>query len=372
MNNTTFLTGLNPLQLRLVELCCALAADETVFISAKDLLSALARQGWGMDEETFEDACEELNSGVASMDEYDPKSVGYAYRVLLKMGLPWRNRYPLFDLKGMIGDFHDEHPFGPDSVEVRRSKFTNVLFPIHKNPLLPVALLNGITLPDGSETPSHNLEELWMAMEHLRQEPQLSLLDLMEVLPGPDFAGGGVVGGFETIHAFYEKGEGNLCLRGTIDTIIDGGRTRIAVRSLPHGVLIKPVLEQIQKLRANETLPLCIVKNASEGTRLRIIIDMPPVISADTLKEILYRETDLERTVQFRCAFKDNAGWTHEGPLLSVLKEAVSHCSSGWKQKNGKAVDHAPYIRDIVTLGGYKNPLSELTDERRTAILKTK
>ena len=371
MEQADFLTGLNPLQLRLTEVCRALAEDESVFINAKDVLAVIATEDWNMDDETFEEECEELNCGVASIEHYDPESVGYAYRVLLKMGLPWRNRYPLLDLKGMIGDFHDEHPFGPESVEVRRSKYANILFPFHKNPVLPVSLLNGVVLSDDTEIPSHNLEELWMGMEHLRQDPQLSLRELMEIMPGPDFGPGGVMGGFDAIYAFYEKGEGPLTLRGQIDTVIDGGRTRVAVRSLPHGVLLNTVLTQIKALHATESCPPFILKSDSEGMKLDIIIDMPPTISADELKAILYRKTDLERTVHFRCAFQDCKGWTVEGPLITVLKEAVAQCSSAWKQKNGQALKHVPFIRDIIRFKGFKNPLNTLTDARRTVILKT-
>ncbi|NOY84639.1 MAG: hypothetical protein GXO96_07445 [Nitrospirae bacterium] len=372
MNTPTFLTGLSPLQSRLAEVCRSLAENENVFVSAKDVLSVIACDDGEMDEETFEEECEELSCDVKTIDHYNLESVGYLYRLLLQMGQPWRNRYPLIDLAGISGDFFDEQPFGPESVEVRYSKNANILFVEDKPPLLPISLLNGLILPDGSAVPSHHLEELWMGMEHLRQEPDLPLSELMEVIPGPDFGMGGIVGGFDEIYDFYKKGEAHLSVRGQIDTILDGGRTRVAIRSLPHGVLLKPVLQQINALQEKDTCPPFILKRNPDGTALNIIIDMGPQISADKLKTLLYQETDLEQTIHLRCGFKDNAGWMLEGPLITVLKEANTQCSTAWTQKNGTKLDYAPFIRDVIKFGKFKNPLYRLVDERRTTLLRSK
>ncbi len=370
MEKQGFLNGLSNLELRLIEVCRAMAEDDKVFVSAIDLLKVIALNDFHLDEESFEEECETLNAEVLPLDQYPEESVGKAYRTLLQMGLPWRKRYPLFSLSGMIGDFHDEVPFGPESVELRLSKTTQVLLPIDKKPLLPLALLNGVKLSDGSEVPPHNLEELWLAMEHVRQEPNLTLLDLMEVIPGPDFGPGGTVCDFNEVYTLYEKGEGFITLRGEIDTIIDGGRTRVAIKSLPHGVLIQAVLEQIRALSLEENFPFFIFKDTSQGMNTHIVIDMPPALSAEQLKSVLYQKTDLERSIRFKCAFKDNKAWLLEGPLISILKKAVSHCTSAWTQKDGGSVDVVPLFRDIIRVGGYKNPMTKLTDDRRTTLLK--
>ena len=365
MNEHVFLTGLNDLQTRMINLCRSILLDEKAFINAKDFLQRLALCDFGMDEDDFEDECEALTSVVYPMADYPPESVGYAYRVMLQMGLPWRCRYPHFDLRGMIGDFHDEVPFGPESVELRLSRYSQRIMPIDKNPLLPMSLLNGVLLPDGSEIPPHNLEELWMAMENLRQNPDIALEDLMEILPGPDFPSCGIVGGIEAIQALYKNGKEALTLRGEIRTEIEGGRTRIAITSLPHGVLIKTVLDQIQALRKKEVLPLYDLKNISEGQSVRIVLDTSAAFSARQLRDLLFRETDLERTVLFRCSDDEKAE-----ALLEVLKKASLECPPAWERKDGQPTTFVPFIRDVLCHGGYKNPLSQLTDERRTRILQ--
>jgi len=370
MENPSFLSGLSPLEIRLIDLCRALSEDDHIFMTAKELLHALATRDFGMDEDDFEEECEEMESVVGPIEDYAPKSVGYAYRILLRMGLPWRNRYPFFDLRGMFGDLHDEIPFGPNSVELRLSQAAHRLLTLDKNPLLPLSLLNGVILADGTEIPSHNLEELWMAMEHLRQNPNLPLEDLMEVIPGPDFAAGGIIGGTQAIKTLYEKGEAQLTLRGDIETEIEGGRTRVAVGSLPQGVLITTILDQIRKVCAQADFPVYDIKNFSEAKKIRIVIDVSRATSADRLKALLYRETDLERSIRFRCAFSDTSAWSTEGSLISVLKEAVAQCPMAWKKKGGDPIDYTPPIQDILSHGGYKNAMSKLCDPRKTRILK--
>lgn len=365
MAERVFLTGLNSLQTRLIGLCRSMTENDEVFINAKDFLQRLALFDFGMDEDDFEDECEALASVVHPIEHYPSDSVGRAYRVMLQMGLPWRCRYPHFDLRGMMGDFYDEVPFGPESVELRLSRHSKLIMPIDQNPLLPMSLLNGVILPDGSEIPPHNLEELWMAMEHLRQDPNIALEDLMEVIPGPDFPACGIAGGTEAVYALYKNGKEALTLRGEVRTEIEGGRTRIAITSLPHGVLIKTVLDQIHALKKKETLPLYALKNASKGQRVRIILDVPPKFSARQLRDLLFRETDLERTVIFRCA----DGATRRG-LLETLKKASRACPPAWERKDGRSTDFIPFIRDVLRHGGYKNPLSKLCDERRTRILR--
>ena len=370
MSAISFLEGLDRLQLRLVDICRALAENDRVFINAVEILKVLALEDWKFAEGDFEHECELLSSSVDPIEAYSPMSVGYAYRQLLRMGQPWHSRYPHFDLRGMYGDPHDDFPSGPEYVELRLSKFSHVVMPVGKPPLLPVSLLNGVTLPSGAQIPSHQIEELWMAFEHVRQDPNIGLEDLMEVLPGPDFASGGVAGGSDAVRALYADGKGTLVLRGDIRDEIEGGRTRVAITSLPPGVLIKTVIEQVRRLGSNGVVPFYGIKDLSQGEQVRIILDVPRRVTASALKQILFRETDLERQVSFQCAFADGSGSARDGdPLISVLKQAVSRCSLSWERKDDEPIEHVPFLRDILEHGGYKSPLTNLIDARKTRIL---
>ena len=369
MGEMHFLEGLSPLQTRLIDICRSLGENEKVFIGATDILKVLAFEDWKMTEDDFERESEALSSFVEPLEAYAPMSLGYAYRLMLQMGQPWLCRYPYFDLRGMYGDPHDNFPSGPEYVELRLSRFCQVVMPVGKPPLLPISLLNGVTLPDGTQIPSHPLEELWMAFEHVRQDPEIGLDELMELLPGPDFAFGGVAGGTEAVRSLYADGKGTLTLRGDLRPEIEGGRTRISVASLPPGVMIKTVLEQIRNLSRENVVPFYGIKNLSQGEQVRIVLDAPRSISAEALKQTLYHETDLEKQVLFRCAFSDAAGWRDGDSLIAALKKAVSRCSLSWERKDDEPIEHVPLLREILEFGGYKSPLTDLSDARRTRIL---
>jgi DNA gyrase/topoisomerase IV subunit A len=369
MNDFLFLDGLTPLQRRLIDICRAEAPNDRVLISAKDILKVLALNDWKMDESDFEYDCEALSSHVEPIESYPPNSLGYAYRTILQLGLPWRSRYPHFDLRGMYGDPHDEVPQGPEYVELRLSRFSHVVMPVGKPPLLPLALLNGASLPDGTQIPPHNLEELWTAFEQIRQEPNMPLDELMEFLPGPDFASGGVVGGHDAVRDLYADGKGELVLRADIQTEMEGARTRLAITSLPVGVLVKTVMDQLRSLLENETIQLYSLKNTSERNQIRIVLDAPRRWSASALKEVLFNKTDLEKRILFQCSAPDATGWKGGGSLIEMLKQATARCTLSWQRKDDEPIEHIPLLREIQAFGGYKSPLSDLIDPRKSRLL---
>ncbi len=369
MNHLKFLEGLAPVQMRLIDICRAMSENEKVLVGAKEILKVLAIEDWQMDESDFEHDCEALGVQVDPIDAYPPLSVGYAYRLLLEMGMPWRCRYPYFELRGMIGDQHDDLPQGPEYVEARLSPFSHVVMPVGRAPLLPISLLNGVVLPDGTEIPSHNLEELWTAFEHLRQDPAMPLDNLMEFIPGPDFASGGVVGGAEAIRSLYADGKGALTLRGDIKTEIEGARTRVAITSLPPGVLVRDVMEQIRALAREGKVSFYNIKDASHRERIRIVLDTPRNLSSPALQEILFRETDLEKRVNFQCAFSDETGWTGANSLIETLREATVRCTLSWQRKDGEPIEYLPLLREIQEYGGYISRLTDLIDMRRSRLL---
>src|SRR5579884_61691 len=369
MNDFLFLDGLTPLQRRLIDICRAEAPNDRVLINAKDILKVLALNDWKMDENDFEYDCEALSSFVEPIESYDPKSLGYAYRMILQLGLPWRCRYPHFELRGMYGDPHDEIPQGPEYVELRLSPFSHVVMPVGKSPLLPLSLLNGATLPDGTEVPPHNLEELWTAFEQVRQEPNMPIDELMEFIPGPDFASSGVVGGRDAIRALYVDGKGELVLRADIQTEMEGARTRLSIRSLPPGVLVRTVMEQLRSLVQDGTLHLYFLKNESERNQIRIVLDAPRHWSASALREILFNKTDLQKRVRFQCSVSDSSGWQGGVSLIETLRQAAARCTLSWQRKDDEPIEHIPLLREIQEFGGYKSPLSDLIDPRRSRIL---
>ena len=368
MHHDAFLYGLTPLQRRLMRIADSLSEHHNKFIPAKEILKVYFLEDLKREERLFEAACEKLEEHVDPIEFYPSESVGFVYRTLLAMGQTWKIRYPFFDLHGTVGDLHDDEPSGPDLVEIRISMFSHIIFPTDEAPLLPVSLLNGFTLPDGWLVPSHQIDELWMAFEEVRQNPGVAVEDLMEIIPGPDFASGGITAGSDSILSLYKGGKETLILQGQIEVIIEGPRTRVLIHSIPPGALLKPILEKIKGL-SKTGLIVHELKDQTEGNRIRIFLDVPGKWTPEILKDLLFKETGLEKRVPFACgAPEGGAGWNLPG-LVAGLKFAAERCAPAWEFKGEKPPGAtAPFLRDILKYGGWKSPLYELSDERRTRL----
>jgi topoisomerase-4 subunit A len=118
---------------------------------------------------------------------------------------------------------------------------------------LPFGLLNGsFGIPVGFSTriPSHNLKEVAAAAAHVIRHPRAKLEDVLELMPGPDFPGGGqVISPPEEIRQAYETGRGSLVLKAKYEKeLLARGQWRIVVTELPQGVSVRQVMEEIEGL----------------------------------------------------------------------------------------------------------------------------
>jgi DNA gyrase/topoisomerase IV subunit A len=358
------LDGCTPVARRLLHIVHEIAETPRERIDAKRVLMLFGVRELGLDAADVEAACEDVAARVDA--EYPPGTVGHAYRALLRLGQPWRIRYPMLEVAGMIGDHHDDDPGGPDLMSVRPSDVSTTVLPLDRPPLLPIGLLNG-RIDSAPMSPPHNLSELWTAMEHLRQDPDESLDDVMAVMPGPDFPSGGVIWGTDSIRELYETGSSTLVVRAAIDDELQGARTRVAITSLPPGVLIKTVIEQIRDLAKRGRLVLTQWDDRSTSDHVRIVVDAPGAVRTEDLKTVLWSETECERKIPCHLAFGDERG-TVTRPLRHWLALANQRCTPAWRPKRGPILDQVPTLREIMDRGGYESPLFDVIDQRRTKI----
>ncbi|MSQ49327.1 MAG: DNA topoisomerase IV subunit A, partial [Betaproteobacteria bacterium] len=118
---------------------------------------------------------------------------------------------------------------------------------------LPFGLLNGsFGIPVGFSTriPSHNLREVAAAAAQIIRHPKTTVQELLEILPGPDFPGGGqIIAGRDEIRSAYETGRGSIAMRARWQVEqLARGQWRIVITELPHGVSCRQVLEEIEAL----------------------------------------------------------------------------------------------------------------------------
>jgi topoisomerase-4 subunit A len=207
------------------------------------------------------------------LGKYHPHGDSSTYEALVHLAQPFSMRYPLIDGQGNFGSRDGDAPAAYRYTEARLSRYAELLLseigegtvdfirnydgkfdePVLLPARLPFGLLNGsFGIPVGFSTriPSHNLKEVAAAAAHIIKHPRAKLEDVLEILPGPDFPGGGqVISPKEEIKEAYATGRGSLLLRARYEKeTLARGQWRMVVTELPHGVSVSQVMEEIEAL----------------------------------------------------------------------------------------------------------------------------
>src|SRR4051794_29848808 len=207
------------------------------------------------------------------LGKYHPHGDSSTYEALVPLAQPFSMRYPLIDGQGNFGSRDGDAPAAYRYTEARLSRFAELLLaeiaegtvdfirnydgkfdePVLLPARLPFGLLNGsFGIPVGFSTriPSHNLKEVAAAAAYVIRRPKASLDDVLELLPGPDFPGGGqLISPPAEIRQAYETGRGSLVLKAKYEKeLLARGQWRIVVTELPQGVSVRQVMEEIEGL----------------------------------------------------------------------------------------------------------------------------
>src|SRR5688500_13789236 len=207
------------------------------------------------------------------LGKYHPHGDSSTYEALVHLAQPFSMRYPLIEGQGNFGSRDGDSAAAYRYTEARLSRFSELLLseigegtvdfqknydgkfdePVLLPARLPFGLLNGsFGIPVGFSTriPSHNLKEVAAAAAHVIKHPRAKLEDVLELLPGPDFPGGGqIISPKEEIREAYATGRGSLLMRCKWEKeMLARGQWRVVVTELPHGVSVKQVMEEIEAL----------------------------------------------------------------------------------------------------------------------------
>lgn len=207
------------------------------------------------------------------LGKYHPHGDTAAYDALVRMAQDFSLRYPLIDGQGNFGSRDGDGAAAMRYTEARLAKITSLLLDeldegtvdfapnydgSHEEPRqlparLPFALLNGasgIAVGMATEIPSHNLREVAEACVALVKSPQLTDEELLALIPGPDYPGGGqIISSSGDIADAYRTGRGSLKVRARwkIEDLARG-QWQMVVTELPTGVSNQRVLEEIEEL----------------------------------------------------------------------------------------------------------------------------
>jgi len=207
------------------------------------------------------------------LGKYHPHGDSSTYEALVHLAQPFSMRYPLIDGQGNFGSRDGDSAAAYRYTEAKLSRYAELMLaeigegtvdfaknydgkfdePVLLPARVPFGLLNGsFGIPVGFSTriPSHNLKEVAAAAAYVIKHPRARVEDILEILPGPDFPGGGqVISSAEEIRQAYETGRGSIALRARWNVEpLARGQWRIVLTELPHGVSCRQVLEEIEAL----------------------------------------------------------------------------------------------------------------------------
>lgn len=219
--------------------------------------------------------------------------------------------------------------------------------------MLPNLLINGTTgIAVGMATniPPHNTAEIINGVIACIDKPSISLSELMEYIPGPDFPTGGTIINKEEIEHIYECGEGRLRVRGKCD-IEPGtaGRTNIIITEIPYTVAGNKtkLVESLVNLMRDKTFDEIYDVRDESGKDIRIIVEVKKDRDAQNLLNGLYKKTPLEDTYGVNLlAVKDKQ--PIQFGLKSIIEEFISFQKELYTKEYEHLLDKAEKRREIV------------------------
>ncbi|MCP3982668.1 MAG: DNA gyrase subunit A [bacterium] len=278
---------------------------------------------------------------------YHPHGDSAVYDTIVRLAQDFSMRYPLVDGQGNFGSVDGDPPAAMRYTEIRLEKVAaEMLRDIdketvefipnydgseHEPVVLPAAIPNllangssGIAVGMTTNIPPHNLNELCEAIKMLIADPAVSIGQLMEVVPGPDFPTAGLIHGLTGIQQAYTTGRGRIRMRGRAE--IEEHPTRkdrqaIIVRELPYQVNKAQLIEDIADLVRDKRLEgISDIRDESDRDGIRMVIELKRAENAQVILNKLYKLTKLQTTFGVI-----NLALVNGRPQLLNLKEMLRH-----------------------------------------------
>ena len=251
--------------------------------------------------------------------KYHPHGDQSIYDALVRMAQDFSMRLPLVDGQGNFGSVDGDPPAAMRYTEVRLAKVANALLEdldketvdfqenydnTEREPsVLPARFPNllangagGIAVGMATNIPPHNLGEVIDACVALIDKPELTVEDLLEIVPGPDFPTGGIILGRAGIRQAYLTGRGSIVVRGrTAIETLRGEREAIIVTEIPFQVNKTTLIEKIAELVRDKKIEgIGDIRDESDRDGMRIVMELKREAMADIVLNQLYRFTPLQ------------------------------------------------------------------------------
>ncbi len=282
------------------------------------------------------------------MGKYHPHGDASIYDALVRMAQDFAMRAPLIDGQGNFGSIDGDKAAAMRYTECRLEKISSTLLQDidketvnfqanydgrEREPMVlparyPNLLANGaggIAVGMATNIPPHNLGEVIDACLALIDKPDMTLDELIEIVPGPDFPTGGLILGRAGIRSAYETGRGSVIMRSKVDIEkMAGDREAIIVTEVPYQVNKATMVEKIAELvRDKRVEGISAVRDESDRQGYRVVVELRRDAVADVVLNQLYRYTTLQTS--FGCNLVAlNGGRPEQLTLQDMLRAFVS------------------------------------------------
>ncbi|WP_256434230.1 DNA gyrase subunit A [Bartonella sp. HY038] len=253
------------------------------------------------------------------MGKYHPHGDASIYDALVRMAQDWSLRDPLIDGQGNFGSIDGDPPAAMRYTECRLEKLSDTLLgdidketvdfqdnydgskqePVVLPARFPNLLVNGsggIAVGMATNIPPHNLGEVIDGCVALIDNPAITLEEVMEIIPGPDFPTGGIILGRAGIRSAYETGRGSVVMRAKVEIeSIRNDREAIIVTEVPYQVNKATMIEKMAELVRDKRIEgISDLRDESDRDGYRVVIELKRDAVADVVLNQLYRYTPLQ------------------------------------------------------------------------------
>ena len=281
--------------------------------------------------------------------KYHPHGDTAVYEAMVRMAQDFSYRYPLVDGHGNFGSIDGDGAAAMRYTEARMSKLANeMLRDINKNTvdfqdnydgseLEPVILpsrypnllvngASGIAVGMATNIPTHNLSEVIAGTLALIENPDLTIEQLMEYIPAPDFPTGGIIMGLNNIKKAYLTGMGVVTVRAKVKiSTMSNGKKEIIVTEIPYQVNKSKLIERIAELHKEKIIDgITDLRDESSRKGMRIVIELRKDANVNVILNNLYKHSSMQTSYSVNMIALDK-GQPKVLNLKQVLECYIEH-----------------------------------------------
>ncbi len=254
--------------------------------------------------------------------KYHPHGDTAVYDTIVRMAQDFSLRYMLVDGQGNFGSVDGDNAAAMRYTEIRMSRIAHELLadidketvdfgpnydgsedePLIMPARIPNLLINGssgIAVGMATNIPPHNLNEVLAACFALLKNPELTVDELIDIVPAPDFPTAGIIYGTSGVREGYRTGRGRVVMRGRthVEDMERGNRQALIIDELPYQVNKKTLIEKIAELVNDKKIEgISDLRDESDKSGMRVVIELKRGEVPEVVLNNLYKQTQLQET----------------------------------------------------------------------------